>query len=164
MRLHIIANSNSIEDQIIKLKISDKINNYIKDISKNLNSREDLVKTVYNNKEKLLQISNEELKQNTKNYSSTLKLGKIHYEKKQSINLDMPSGTYQSINITLGEGNGKNIWSLIFPNEKNIESIAGYETILPGISNIFNHNNAINKNNTYDIKILEIFNKLKVGL
>jgi hypothetical protein len=67
---------------------------------------------------------------------------------------DMYSGTYDSACIILGEGNGKNIWTMIFPNEKTISKIKELETILPGISNIYNTADT-NKNKEIKSKLLE---------
>ena len=81
-----------------------------------------------------------------------------NYEEKQSILSDMPSGTYDSVKLILGKGDGKNIWSLVFPNEENIQNLKNYETILPGISSIYDNNQLIKKDITYSIKIVEVFN------
>ena len=55
----------------------------------------------------------------------------------------MYSGTYDSASVILGSGNGKNIWSIIFPNDSTIEKIKDLDTIIPGISNIYNHDEEI---------------------
>src|SRR5574344_1261120 len=112
VRFHVIANSNSIEDQIIKLKVK-------------------------NNENKILQISNKTIKDSNKEYSSTLKVGKIKYDKKDDMLISMNKGTYDSACITIGEGNGKNIWSIIFPDKDTINNLKQLETIMPGISEIY---------------------------
>lgn len=154
IRLHVVANSNSISDQIEKLKISEKINSYIDSLNIPKDTKkEDIMNILKNNSNEILNIAN-----NNSNYSSTLQIGKINYEEKQSILSDMPSGTYDSVKLILGKGDGKNIWSLVFPNEENIQNLKNYETILPGISSIYNNNQLIKKDITYSIKIVEVFN------
>lgn len=136
VRLHVIANSNSIEDQIIKLKVESKISDYISSLDSSNKTK--LINNIKENKYNLLSIADSTINESNKTYTASLKVGKIYYEEKQNMNLDMYNGTYDSASIILGEGNGKNIWSIIFPNEKTIDKIKELDTILPGISNIYN--------------------------
>ena len=130
-RLHVVANSNSIEDQIIKLKAESKIKEYIS--SFNINDKNELC----------ILGEFEHAGGNYKNYTSSIKIGKISYDKKDNMQTQMYSGTYDSASVILGSGNGKNIWSIIFPNDKTIEKIKELDTIIPGISNIYNHDEKI---------------------
>lgn len=158
IRLHVVANSNNISDQIEKLKISEKINQYINslNITKNT-SKEEILATLNKNSNEILKIAND-----NSNYTSTLKIGKIQYEEKQSITYDMPSGTYNSVQLILGKGEGKNIWSFILPTEDCIENIKNFETILPGISDIYTTDTNLTEESeiTYSIKIVEVLKSI----
>lgn len=143
-RLHVVANSNSIEDQIIKLKAESKIKEYIS--SFNINDKNELKNEIEKNKDEILQIANSTICENYKNYTSSIKIGKISYDKKDNMQTQMYSGTYDSASVILGSGNGKNIWSIIFPNDKTIEKIKELDTIIPGISNIYNHDEEFETN------------------
>lgn len=139
VRLHVIANSNSVSDQIIKLKVEAKIQDYLNNLEVPENTTKDeYINLLKCNNQNILNISNNLLKDNNLNYSSKLEIGKIKYDKKESATQNMEAGTYDSMKLVLGDGNGKNIWSIIFPNEKNISSVKELETILPGISDIYN--------------------------
>ena len=140
-RLHVVANSNSIEDQIIKLKAESKIKEYISNF--NINNKNELKNEIEKNKDEILQIANNTICENDKNYTSSIKNGKISYDKKDNMQTQMYSGTYDSASVILGSGNGKNIWSIIFPNDSTIEKIKELDTIIPGISNIYNHDEEI---------------------
>lgn len=143
-RLHVVANSNSIEDQIIKLKAESKIKEYISNF--NINNKNELKNEIEKNKDEILQIANNTICENYKNYTSSIKIGKISYDKKDNMQTQMYSGTYDSASVILGSGNGKNIWSIIFPNNKTIEKIKELDTIIPGISNIYNHDEEFETN------------------
>lgn len=143
-RLHVVANSNSIEDQIIKLKAESKIKEYISNF--NINNKNELKNEIEKNKDEILQIANSTICENYKNYTSSIKIGKISYDKKDNMQTQMYSGTYDSASVILGSGNGKNIWSIIFPNNKTIEKIKELDTIIPGISNIYNHDEEFETN------------------
>ena len=144
VRLHVVANSNSIEDQIIKLKVESKISDYISSLD--ASNKNKLLNNIKESKDNLLSIADSTINESNKTYTASLKVGKIYYEEKQNMNLDMYNGTYDSTSIILGEGNGKNIWSIIFPNEKTIDKIKELDTILPGISNIYSSQESINNN------------------
>lgn len=157
-RLHIVANSNSLEDQIIKLKVNEKITNYIDNLSKQENIS---INNIKDNIEEILTISNNTLKQNNIPYNASLKLGKINYEKKQSIILDMENGRYESIQIILGDGNGKNIWTLISPSQENLYKIKELNTILPGINSLYKFNETEKLNTKeYTFKLVELVKKI----
>lgn len=115
-RLHIVANSNSIDDQITKLKVSKKVTSYINKLC-GLNCYNNITAeiTIKNNINKILEIANNELKGNNVEYTAYANIGKISYDEKHSDTLNMEKGIYNSVQIVLGEGNGENFWSLIFP-------------------------------------------------
>ncbi len=163
-RFHIVANSNSIDDQIIKLKIADKLENYLNNLLNKPNlTKQEIFTTIYNNMNEILLISNNELKDNKMDYISKAKLGKINYDNKENIYTTMDEGSYDSIQILLGKAQGKNYWNLIFPNKENIQNIVGLENILPGISNIYEDTNIEEnevKDKTYSFKFLEVINNI----
>lgn len=137
VRLHVVANSNSIEDQIIKLKTESKIQDYLSSLDKT--TKTNLIENIKENKDTILKISDSTIQGSNQTYGSTLKVGKISYDNKESMELDMSKGTYDSACIILGQGNGKNIWSIIFPNEKTLQKLKQLDTILPGLSDIYTH-------------------------
>ena len=158
LRLHVVANSNNISDQIVKLKVNENIQNYISSLNlKNLSNAE-ILDILKDNSNKILEITNETLKNNNINYTSTLQIGKIMYDEKDSSLVHMDEGVFESAKIILGKGNGKNIWSFICPNTENISKLKNYETIIPGISKIYNNTEY---NVAYKSKILEIIQNIK---
>ena len=152
-RLHVVANSNEISDQITKLKINENIQNYISTLDLNNKSNDEISNILKENSANILNISNNILKNENKNYTASLKIGKIKYDEKDSTLIHMDEGIYNSAKIILGCGNGKNIWSFICPNEENLAKLRNYETIMPGISKIYNDTN---QKNVYTSKILEV--------
>lgn len=159
LRLHVVANSNSISDQITKLKVNENIQNYLETLNINNLSNEEILNIIKNNSNEILNIANETIKNDNKNYNSTLQVGKIMYDEKEDALNTMKEGIYTSSKIILGKGEGKNIWSFICPNKENISKLKNYETIMPGISNIYNSANA--EIISYKSKILEIIQNIK---
>jgi len=125
-RLHVVANSNSVDDQIIKLNVVKKINNYLSSLynatnysTSNLAKKDNAKKLIQNNVNNILEVANNELDNQNASYNCYAKIGKIAYEEKYSDDINMTEGIYDSIQIILGNGEGENFWSLIFPYSYN---------------------------------------------
>ena len=161
-RLHVVSNSNSYEDKLVKTIISNDLENYLNNTLNinSLNSKTKVIQVINNNKEYILQSINTKLKNENKPYIATLKLGSIYYDKpKENILYTMEKGNYDSLQIILGDGNGENFWNLIFPNKENIDELNKLNTILPGISNIYNNSND-DIEITCSSKIIEFINSI----
>lgn len=170
LRLHVIANSNLVEDQIVKLKVYENITEYIKnlELENNIYSKDEIISKVKENISDILTISDDTISKNNLKYRTSVNIGKMYYDKRQSVLLDMDKGNYDSIKIILGAGNGKNIWTLISPSEDNLKNISNLNTIIPGIDKIYNDTNNPNDEKEekidYSIKIFEIYKNLKSKL
>ena len=172
LRLHVIANSNLVEDQIVKLKVYENITEYIKnlELENNIYSKDEIISKVKENISDILTISDDTISKNNLKYRTSVNIGKMYYDKRQSVLLDMDKGNYDSIKIILGAGNGKNIWTLISPSEDNLKNISNLNTIIPGIDKIYNDNNTNKQTDEkeekidYSIKIFEIYKNLKSKL
>ena len=172
LRLHVIANSNLVEDQIVKLKVYENITEYIKnlELENNIYSKDEIISKVKENISDILTISDDTISKNNLKYRTSVNIGKMYYDKRQSVLLDMDKGNYDSIKIILGAGNGKNIWTLISPSEDKLKNISNLNTIIPGIDKIYNDNNTNNQTDEkeekidYSIKIFEIYKNLKSKL
>lgn len=166
LRLHVVANSNNLNDQITKLKVNEKIKDYFANLQANEKlSKSDIINLAKSNSSDIINIANSVIKENNLNYNASLNIGKIYYDKKESTLLDMEKGNYDSIKVILGNGNGKNIWSLIEPNKENLEKLKGLESILPRINQIYDakkdEENEENEDVSYSFKIFEILKYLK---
>ncbi|MDO4283555.1 MAG: stage II sporulation protein R [Clostridia bacterium] len=161
-RLHVVANSNSLKDQITKLKVETEVEKYLNSI--HYTNHDHIYDILNSNASHILEISNHILRQENLNYSSKLDIGKIYYDEKESMQYDMEKGTYNSARIILGDGDGKNIWTIIFPNKDTIKSIETLDTVLPGIKNLFEQEELEDENIEYDFKIKEIFKDIQKHL
>ncbi len=114
VRLHIIANSDSITDQNVKLKVRDEI---LKKESKILNAknRKDSINNVRNNLSEFEKTANETLAANGFEYTAHAEYGKFSFPRKEYENVTLPAGEYYGVRLVLGEGKGKNWWCMIYP-------------------------------------------------
>jgi len=154
IRLHILANSNSNDDQQVKLKIRDAILNF----SNQTNSVPDLTT--------METVANRILDDTNKPYRAKASIGKYTISKRNYENFSLPYGRYTAVRITLGSGKGQNWWCVLSPpmcftksvfgNNENLKNRLSDETI-----------NIIDKKNiNIKFKTLEIASKIaeKLGI
>ena len=115
LRLHIIANSDSKEDQNLKLKIRDKI---LEESPQLFNDAENLETAIQNttlNLKKIEDTANSVIKENGFSYTAKARIGDSFFETREYDTFTLPAGTYKSLIIDIGKGEGKNWWCVIFP-------------------------------------------------
>ena len=113
LRLHILANSDSTEDQNIKLGLK----NYFLDNTKELFSGktiEENIAIAENNKKQIENICNNYLKSYGKTAFVTIE--KEFFKTRVYDDFTLPAGVYNSIKITIDEGKGHNWWCIVFPS------------------------------------------------
>lgn len=113
-RLHILGNSNSAEDQQVKLRVRDAVLNATKDITKCKNEAE-AEEYIKNNLGIILETANGTLAENGFDYTATAQIGNFHFPEKSYKNVTYPEGDYEALRIILGEGRGDNWWCVMFP-------------------------------------------------
>lgn len=135
-RLHVVANSNSVKDQAIKMNVANDISKKISDIVKNANSnsKNDIKNAIEYNVKDILVATKFSLEKQNDYKNVSIKIGNIYYDEKINDNMIMDEGVYDSMQIIIGEGKGKNFWSLIYPY-----SYAGMYEINTDISDINNN-------------------------
>lgn len=115
LRLHIPANSNSKEDQSIKLALRDHLLN---EFSDELGGCKDLETAKERANELLPEIereSNKFLEENGFDYGAKAEIVSMYFTTREYDSLILPAGVYSALRITLGSGEGNNWWCVIFP-------------------------------------------------
>lgn len=119
-RIHVVANSDNIDDQLLKFKIAKQLEEYISTLTAESISKEDSKKIIEENAQNILNYCNNIITKEGFNYEVKAQLGNLKYEEKKKDNVSMPSGIYDSIKIIIGNGTGNNWWSLIYPSSIGI--------------------------------------------
>ena len=109
IRFRILANSNSLEDQLLKSKIKNRIKDEVFSSMNNLESYDEASKKVELNINSIKNIIN----QYTNDYE--LNYGNNYFPEKEYRGVKYPKGNYKSLVITLGEGLGDNWWCVLYP-------------------------------------------------
>lgn len=164
-RIHIIANSDSKEDQALKLKIRDNILQYFG--SQNLYFKNiDECITYYNaNLDIINNIVQDTLNENNFNTTFTSKICKSYFPTKEYSYFSLPSGTYNCLRIELGQATGQNWWCVLYPNL----CITDYSTTKQSKEMLENtlcqeSYNLITSNIDYRFKIVEYIEMIKSAI
>ena len=168
-RLHVIANSDSKEDQELKYKVRDKVLEYMNTISKNCTSKEDVINLAKTHQEEFKNIAQSVIKENGYNYNVNIYIGKYDFPTKTYGDISFPAGNYDCLRIEIGESQGQNWWCVMFPPLCFVDVTSG---IVPEDSKSLMQNNLtdeeysiISDNHSPDIQIkfglIEMFNNFK---
>jgi stage II sporulation protein R len=115
IRLHVVAHSDSPEDQEIKSNVRDKVLEYMQ---VQLNSSRDLEQTKYiinKNLDIISKIAEETVANQGKNYQVKAALGSYPFPTKSYGDVVLPAGNYQALRVVIGKGEGSNWWCVLFP-------------------------------------------------
>lgn len=115
LRLHILANSDSDEDQALKLKVRDAILAEGGELFRDCRDLQEATDAVEENREKLLEIARRTIADEGYDYPVELKLSEEEYPTRTYGAVCFPSGRYLSLQILIGEAEGKNWWCVLFP-------------------------------------------------
>ncbi len=115
LRLHIIANSDSQEDQSLKLKIRDEILSKSEDLFESASDIETAINIATEKTQEFCDIANKVIKENGYDYSVTAMIGESYFETREYDDFTLPAGYYESLIVKVGKAEGKNWWCVIFP-------------------------------------------------
>ncbi len=114
-RLHILANSDSEEDQNLKLLVRDNVLSYMKEISSDVSTKEEVISLMDEHLEDFKQIALSTIKNAGYDYDVNLKVGNFDFPSKSYGDISLPSGYYDALRIEIGEAKGHNWWCVMFP-------------------------------------------------
>lgn len=166
-RLHVLANSDSKEDQSLKYIVRDNLLKYMNEICENCTSKEEAIKLVTENQEKFKQIASNTIQEQGYSYNVQIQIGNFEFPTKNYGDISLPSGYYDALRVEIGEAKGQNWWCVMFPPLCFVDISSG---IVPEESkelmeeNLSEEEFALisdknDKGIQFKFKILEIFNK-----
>lgn len=172
-RLHVIANSDSKEDQDLKYIIRDNILTYINEISKNASTKEEVIEIARNNIDTIKQIAQETVYENGYNYSVNIKIGNFAFPTKQYGDISLPAGFYDALRVEIGSASGQNWWCVMFPPLCFVDVSSGVvpeeskEVLQENLSyeeyNLLSENQN-NSDMNFKFKIVELFQNIGIKL
>lgn len=164
LRLHILANSDSEEDQELKIKVRDHILESAEELFKNANNKTEAVHITRTNLKRIVDDAQQYVYSLGYDYKVSGEIVQdMYFNTRQYDNFTLPAGRYDAFRIIIGKGEGHNWWCVMFP--PMCFAMAEDNSDLAQV--LTEEQMDIAENETkyeYKFKIVEIYNELKEKL
>ncbi len=167
-RLHVIANSDSEEDQNLKYIVRDNLIKYMNTLTQNMSTKDDAIKIAKEHEQDFRDIAIKTIRENGYNYDVKVEIGNCYFPTKYYGDISFPAGYYDALKVEIGESAGQNWWCVMFPPLCFVDMSTGIvpdeskQTIKEQLSEeeyaIINEKN--NPNINFKFKLIELFSKL----
>ncbi len=115
-RLHILANSDTPFDQNLKLSVRDEVIEKISPLYDDIENKEEAKVITENNLSFIEDIAKEVLSSHGVSYDVKAKVTNKFFDTRYYDDFTMPAGMYDTLEISIGEGKGKNWWCVMYPS------------------------------------------------
>lgn len=115
LRLHVLANSDSPEDQDLKLRVRDAVLCEGKNVfggEMNVENAEELISS---EKERLIKTAQDVIAENGFDYDVDVFVADEFFQTRSYGDFTLPAGRYTAVKVTIGEAAGHNWWCVMFP-------------------------------------------------
>ncbi len=116
LRFHVRANSDSREDQALKLKVRDAIGTLMQRRLVGVDQLDECSRIVNENLAEIIDTAEKTVRQEGYTYPVTAQVATVEFPQKTYGNYTFPAGAYQALNVVIGSGRGQNWWCVMYPN------------------------------------------------
>ncbi len=115
IRLHVVANSDSPQDQELKRNVRDSVLGYVRDKVNNSDSVERTRSIIIESIPEITAVAKHTISDYGSSYDVHASLGSYPFPTKEYGDIVLPAGDYQALRIVIGDGTGANWWCVLFP-------------------------------------------------
>ncbi|WP_370805804.1 stage II sporulation protein R [Eubacterium ventriosum] len=115
IRFHILANSDSVSDQTLKMRVKESVVNYIYEKTGDFKTVDEAKNFILNNDKTIKSIATKAIADNGYDYTVSSTFGFSDFPVKSYGDVIFPKGTYTSYTIKIGNGKGHNWWCVLYP-------------------------------------------------
>jgi len=115
-RFHVLANSDSQEDQALKLKVRDRVLEYSEGLFQNAQTREEAEALAAAHLQELCQAAQDEVYRQGYDYPVKAEITNMFFDTREYETVTLPAGCYDALRITIGEAEGHNWWCVLYPS------------------------------------------------
>ena len=168
-RLHVIANSDSEEDQNLKYKVRDNLIAYMNTLCKDVSSKQEAISLANEHLNDFYNIVKNTIEENGYNYDVKISIGNFSFPTKTYGDINLPSGYYDALKVEIGKSQGKNWWCVMFPSLCFVDISNGIvpeesKEDLQSTLSQENYNLISSKKSEYQLKfkLVELFENTKI--
>lgn len=114
-RLHILANSDTDEDQALKLKVRDKVLTQTENLYKSCKNVDDAIRITNENINQIKEAAQTVILDCGYEYNVKVYTAKEYFNTRKYDSFSLPAGMYDSLKIEIGKAEGHNWWCVMFP-------------------------------------------------
>jgi stage II sporulation protein R len=161
IRLHVVANSDSAEDQAIKLRVRDAIVESLSEAMADIADIDQARAYIQENLPKIQRTANETLKALGCDEKAVASFQEEIFDTRYYDTFTLPAGVYEALRITIGEGEGKNWWCVAFPSLCMPATSQGFADVAAGAGFPDSLTAALEGENGYEIRffLLDLLGK-----
>ncbi|MCD7736454.1 MAG: stage II sporulation protein R [Lachnospiraceae bacterium] len=115
LRFHVLANSDSEEDQSIKYQVRDVVLAWMSEAAAELTDREAALQFLSENLSQIEAVADGVLDEQGVSYRASAEISKSYFPDRTYGDCSFPAGWYEALRIELGEARGQNWWCLLYP-------------------------------------------------
>ena len=115
LRMHVLANSNSINDQRLKIAVKNNILKSTQELFTDCDNLEESIEIAQSNTELIKASAQEVIKKYNKNYDVKVYVDNEFFDVREYKDFTLPSGNYNTVKVVIGEGKGENWWCVMYP-------------------------------------------------
>lgn len=116
VRFHVIANSDTKEDQALKLKVRDAVGGYMSEKLYGVTSKKECLAVLSENETQIREKAEQIVAQEGYDYPVETFIKDVKFPVKSYGEYTFPAGTYEALEVVIGAGCGHNWWCVMYPN------------------------------------------------
>ena len=115
-RLHVIANSDTDEDQALKLEVRNSLLDFMNQLCSNCSTKEEAISIATTHQSDFQKIAEQTIADNGYSYSVKVNINNFYFPTKNYGDISLPAGLYDALRVEIGEAKGQNWWCVMFPS------------------------------------------------
>lgn len=115
MRFHVRANSDSEEDQELKLAVKEDVVTFLKPLLEDCSNVAQSKQVIVSNLQNIYMVATNTIVEQGYDYPVDIYVTEETFPEKVYGDLTFPAGDYQALRIDIGEAKGQNWWGIMYP-------------------------------------------------
>ena len=163
IRLHVVANSDSDEDQAVKLRVRDAVIESLRSAMEGVADVEEAKAYLQENLPRIQQVANDTLEALGCDCEAVVTLCKETFDTRYYDTFTLPAGVYEALRITIGEGEGHNWWCVVFPTLCVPATSEGFADVAAGAGFSEELNGALTGEEEYEVRffLLDVLGRVE---
>ena len=122
-RFHVLANSDSEEDQALKMQVKEAVISYMKQELPESDSAETTKVWAKENLDEIIEVAQQIVANEGYDYQVNAEVTVCDFPDKTYGDITFPAGKYEALRIEIGEAEGQNWWCVLYPNLCFIDAV-----------------------------------------